>query len=45
LGRKQRYEPAPRWTSADETGDVHSLERALDQRLFMLVRAAGARML
>lgn len=45
LGRKQRYEPALRWTSADETGDVHSLERALDQRLFMLVRAAGARIL
>ncbi|KAK9834148.1 hypothetical protein WJX81_002814 [Elliptochloris bilobata] len=39
--RKQRYEPAPRRTAADEFGDVRSLERALDQRLFMLVRTAG----
>ncbi len=37
-----RYEPAPRRTEADESGDVRSLERALDQRLFMVVCEAGA---
>ena len=41
-GRKARYESAPRRTAADESGDVRSLERALDQRLFMVVCEAGA---
>lgn len=41
-GRARRYEPAPRRTAADEANDVRSLERALDEKLFMLVRSAGA---
>lgn len=32
------YQPAPRTTEADRTGDVRSLERALDERLYFLVK-------
>lgn len=32
------YQPAPRKTEADRTGDRRSLERALDERLYFLVK-------
>lgn len=32
------YTPAPRRTEADERNDVRSLERALDERLYLVVR-------
>lgn len=32
------YEPAPRVTDADKTGDTRSLNRALDERLYFVVR-------
>lgn len=36
-----RYEPALRETEADRTNDRRSLQRRLDQRLFMLVKPKG----
>ena len=36
-----RYEPAPRETEADRANDRRSLQRRLDQRLFMLVKPKG----
>lgn len=35
------YKPAPRRTEADEKGDTKSLERALDERLYFLVRRSA----
>lgn len=41
--RAEMYEPAPRITEADKTNDVRSLNRALDQRLYFVVkRTPGA---
>lgn len=36
-----RWEPAPLESEADRGGDVRSLKRRLDQRVFMLVRRKG----
>lgn len=36
-----RWDPAPRETEADRTGDVKSLRRRLDQRIFLLVKRKG----
>ncbi len=36
------FTPAPLVTEADEKHDVRSLHRALDKRLFFLVRSRGA---
>ena len=33
--------PAPRVTEADEAGDVKSLRRTLDKRLFLLIKTSG----
>lgn len=37
----RRWQPAPRVTEADRSGDRRTLHRRLDQRIFMLVRPAG----
>ncbi len=39
--RAEMYVPAPRITEADKTNDVHSLERALDQRLYLVVKRSA----
>lgn len=41
VAASNRWDPAPRVTEADKTGDVKSLRRRLDQRLFMLVKKKG----
>lgn len=42
--RAEMYEPAPRITDADRANDVRSLNRALDQRLYFVVkRSEGAK--
>ena len=38
---KGKWRPAPRETEADRTGDVTSLRRHLDRRLFLVLGAAG----
>lgn len=35
------YQPAPRTTDADKTNDTKSLERALDERLYFLVKRSA----
>ena len=35
------FQPAPRITEADHKKDTKSLQRALDKRLFLLVKARG----
>ncbi len=35
------FQPAPRVTEADHKKDTKSLHRALDKRLFLLVKAGG----
>ena len=35
------FAPAPRVTEADDAGDAKSLRRALDKRLFLLIRTPG----
>lgn len=39
---ESRFTPAPRTTEADEKNDIKSLQRALDKRLFFLIRSKGA---
>ena len=39
------FQPAPRVTEADHKKETKSLHRALDKRLFLLVKAAGGHML
>ena len=39
------FQPAPRVTEADRKKDTKSLQRALDKRLFLLVKAEGGHML
>lgn len=34
----QEFEPAPRRTEADRTGDMRSLDRQLDRVLYLLVK-------
>lgn len=38
----EEYEPAPRTTKADRVHDVHSLQRALSKRLYLIVRPTSA---
>ncbi|KAL6783976.1 MRPL46 [Auxenochlorella protothecoides x Auxenochlorella symbiontica] len=41
VAASNRWEPAPLESEADRSGDVRSLKRRLDQRVFMLVRRKG----
>jgi hypothetical protein len=36
------WEPAPEVTDADRNGDMHSLHRALTNRLFLILKMRGA---
>eukprot|EP01006_Ploeotia_vitrea_P045562 TRINITY_DN66953_c6_g1_i2.p2 TRINITY_DN66953_c6_g1~~TRINITY_DN66953_c6_g1_i2.p2 ORF type:complete len:277 (+),score=161.89 TRINITY_DN66953_c6_g1_i2:220-1050(+) len=38
---EEEFVPAPRKTEDDESGNVHSTNRALDQSLYLLVKRAG----
>ena len=37
------FQPGPRITEADHTGDTKSLERKLDRRLFLMLKPKGER--
>eukprot|EP00300_Choanocystis_sp_HF-7_P037070 c5305_g1_i1.p1 GENE.c5305_g1_i1~~c5305_g1_i1.p1 ORF type:complete len:294 (+),score=65.88 c5305_g1_i1:41-922(+) len=38
-GTLEAFEPAPRYTAADEAGDVHSTKRNLEGRLYLVVKS------